>query len=233
MPAWATPDPVDNPGKKWYNHDSKKLSLSLVFKGPSPYRQEARPRKRGVCMQKYAIFRSETGYYYYRYYDTVESLAGTMFEGIIGADSLPVVIDDTGGFFSLSGAKYQFVKLAESDTCPLTLEEMYFKNSDNFKLGWMSPEGDTYACSYTGHEKCSKMLAEKFFPGAKLPERTLGKAGWIKIIDSWDGTQREHKQFVYSLTGKITKRQADKLFDLGLYANPEVLELLSASEDSW
>lgn len=184
-------------------------------------------------MQKYAIFRSETGYYYYKYYDTVESLAGTLFEGIITADSLPVVIDEAGGFFTLKDAGYQFVRIDECEGCPLTLEEMYFKNSDDFKLGWMSPEGDTYSCSYTGHLKCAGMLAAKYFPDASLPERTLGKAGWLKIIDSWDGTQREHKQFVYSLTGKMTKRQADKLFDLGLYSNPEVAEILAASEDIW
>ncbi|MBQ3842276.1 MAG: hypothetical protein II820_06275 [Ruminiclostridium sp.] len=184
-------------------------------------------------MQKYAIFLSETGYYYYKYYDTVESLAGTRFEGIISEDFLPVVIDEAGGFFSLSGAMFQFVKIEECEGPPLTVEEMFFKNLENFKLGWMSPEGDTYSCSYTGHAKCAKMLAEKFLPDAELPERALGKAGWIKIIDSWDGTQREHKQFVYSLNGKVSSRQADKLFDLGLYNNPEVKELLAASEDSW
>ncbi|MBP5606453.1 MAG: hypothetical protein J6X60_13095 [Ruminiclostridium sp.] len=184
-------------------------------------------------MQKYAIYLSETGYYYRKYYDTVESLSGTKFDGIVSADSLPVVIDDSGGYFSFNDAKYQFVRLTESDTRPLTLEEMYFKNLENFKLGWMSPDGDTYSCSYTGHTKCARMLADAFFPDAQLPERALGKAGWLKIIDSWDGTQREHKQFVYSLTGKVTNRQADKLFDLGLYDNPEVKELLAASEDSW
>ncbi|MBR5091424.1 MAG: hypothetical protein IK093_18525 [Ruminiclostridium sp.] len=184
-------------------------------------------------MQKYAIFLSETGYYYYKYYDTVESLVGTRFDGIIGEDFLPVVIDDAGGFFSLNVAGFQFVKIEECDGEPLTLEEMFFKNLDNFRLGWMNPEGDTYSCSYTGHSKCAEKLAAKFFPDAVLPERALGKAGWLKIIDSWNGTQREHKQFVYSLTGKVSKRQADKLFDLGLYENPEVKELLQASEDVW
>ena len=184
-------------------------------------------------MQKYAIFLSETGYYYYKYYDSVESLAGTKFDGIIEADSLPVVIDEAGGFFSLTGGEYQFVEIRECDGPPLKLEEMYFRNSDDFKLGWMSPDGDTYSCSYTGHTKCAEMLAEKFFPEAKLPERALGKAGWLKIIDSWDGTEREHKQFVYSLTGRLTNRQADRLFDLGLYGNPEVRELLATSESSW
>ena len=66
-----------------------------------------------------------------------------------------------------------------------------------------------------------------------LPERALGKAGWLKIIDSWDGVQREHGQYVYSLTGKITKRQADRLFDLGLYNNEEVQRMIKDCEDRW
>ena len=184
-------------------------------------------------MQKYAIYLSETGYYYHKYYDTLESLAGTSFDGIIEESSLPVVIDEAGGYFSFNDAKYQFVRLTECEGRPLKLEEMYFKNAENFKLGWMSPDGDTYSCDYTSHTKCAELLAEKFFPEAKLPERALGKAGWLKIIDSWDGTQREHKQFVYSLSGRVTRRQADRLFDLGLYDNAEVRELIAASEDSW
>jgi hypothetical protein len=110
---------------------------------------------------------------------------------------------------------------------------MFFKNQDTFKLGWMSPDGDTYSCNYTNHTKAAVMLCEKYFPDAQFPERTLGKAGWLKIIDSWDGTQREHGQFVYSLTGKITKKQVDRLYDLGLYNNEEVQKMISDCEDRW
>ena len=70
------------------------------------------------------------------------------------------------------------------------------------------------------------MLVKRFYPKAKLPDRTLGRAGWIKVIDSWDGTERQHRQFVYSFTGRMTNRQADVLFDLGLYKNHEVQEML-------
>lgn len=182
---------------------------------------------------KYAIYRSPTGYYYYEYHDTLESLVGTMFEGIISEEKLPVVLDGEGGYYQFKEDDYMFERLVESEGCPLKLEEMYFKNQDDFKLGWMSPDGDTYSCDYTSHTKAATALAEKFFPNAKLPERALGKAGWLKIIDSWDGTQREHGQFVYSLTGRITKRQADRLFDLGLYNNEEVRRMISDCENDW
>ena len=184
-------------------------------------------------MPKYAIYKSATGYYYNEYHDTLESLKGTKFEGIIEEDKLPVVIGSDGGYHHFTENDYMFDRLVESDGCPLKLEEMFFKNQESFKLGWMSPEGDTYSCDYTSHTKAAAMIAAKFFPKTKLPERTLGKAGWLKIIDSWDGTQREHGQFVYSLTGNISKKQADKLFDLGLYNNPEVRQMIRDCEDNW
>ena len=185
-------------------------------------------------MKKYAIYKSETGYYYYRYADCPEQLEDTKLRSIITEDKFPVLIDDKGGYYLFSKNDYGFVKIIETDDeCPLSLEEMYFKNDRNFSLGWISPEGDTYSCSYTNHTKCAKMLAEKFFRDSKFPEHTLGRAGWIKVIDSWDGTQREHGQFVYSFTDKITRCQADKLFDLGLYNNDEVKKLMQNSENYW
>lgn len=178
-------------------------------------------------MKKFAVYKSETGYYYYQYFDSMQQLSGTFLENIVTEDKLPIVADDKGGFFCFNPDDYNFSEIIETDKDrPLALEKMFFKNHDNFKLGWISPEGDTYSCDYTGHSKCAKMIAEKFFPNATLPERTLGKAGWLKIIDSWDGTEREHGQYVYSMNGKITNSQINKLFDLGLYDNPEVKEMI-------
>ena len=178
-------------------------------------------------MKKFAIYKSETGFYYYRYFDTMEQLDGTGLENIVTPDKMPVVADDKGGFFRFNPNDYNFSEIIETDKeYPLALEKMFFKNHENFKLGWISPDGDTYSCEYTGHQKCAGMIAHKFFPNSRYPERTLGKAGWLKIIDSWNGTEREHGQFVYSMNGKITNRQINKLFDLGLYNNPEVQELL-------
>ena len=188
---------------------------------------------RTIMKKKYAIYKSETGYYYYEYYDTLEALKGTKFDGIVTEDKLPVVLDNTGGYYHFTEDDFMFDRLVECEGCPLNLEQMFFKNQDSFKLGWMSPEGDTYSCDYTSHTKAAIMIAEKFFGKVKYPERTLGKAGWLKIIDSWDGTQREHGQFVYSLTGRITKRQADRLFDLGLYANKEVKSMIDECEQNW
>ena len=185
-------------------------------------------------MKKFAVFLSETGYYCYRYCESTEDLAGTIFASIIREDQFPVVLDGKGGYFSFSPSDPGFRKVIESDLDePLTLEQMYFKNSPHFKLGWISPEGDTYACNYTSHEKCALKLAQHFFPNARFPERALDRAGWIKVIDSWDGTERQHGQYVFSLTGRITSKQADTLYDLKLYYNEEVQRLIRDSENTW
>lgn len=185
-------------------------------------------------MKKFAIYEAETGYYYQEYVESMAQLEGTDLEKIITEDMLPVILNGNGGFHRFSDDDFGFVKLVETDKeCPLKIEEMYFKNHESFKLGWISPDGDTYSCSYTNHLKAAAHLAEKFCPGAKLPERALGKAGWLKVIDSWDGVERTHSQFVYSISGKITKRQADTLFDLGLYNNQEVQELIRDCEQNW
>lgn len=178
-------------------------------------------------MKKFAIYKSGTGFYYYRYYDDIQQLSGTHLENIVTPEILPIVADDKGGFFRFNPDDYNFSEIIETEKdCPLSLEKMYFRNYENFRLGWISPDGDTYSCDYTGHQKCAEKIAEKFFPDARYPERTLGKAGWLKVIDSWNGTQREHGQYVYSMKGRLTNRQINTLFDLGLYNNPEVKELI-------
>lgn len=186
-------------------------------------------------MKKYAVYKGDNGYYCYEYCDTPESLKGTSFENIITEDRLPVVLDGQGGYYHFDPKKdFAFQEIIETDKeSPLPLEKMFFKNDENFKLGWMSPDGDTYSCDYTGHAKAAKAIAMKFLPQTQYYERALGRAGWIKIIDSWDGTQRMHSQFVYSASGKITNRQADKLFDLGLYDNPEVRKLIDDCQNYW
>ena len=185
-------------------------------------------------MKKYAVYGFPTGEYCYRYADTMDDLAGTGFEELITEEQLPVVFDGRGGYFRFREDDHSFRRIIESDKeYPLELEEMFKLNDPDFKLGWISPDGDTYSCAFTNHNKCAKMIAMKYYPGARFPERTLDKNGWLQVMDSWDGTQQHHGQFVYAEKGFITKRQADKLFDLGLYNNSEVQQMIKDSENDW
>ena len=192
------------------------------------------PKKGATCvgnMKKYAIYKAETGYNYYIYCDTEQALEENGYAGRVDPEQLPVVLDRDNSFFRFTPNDYGFVEVIESaKEVPLPLEMLYFKNDPNFKLGWMSPDGDTYSCDFTGHTKAAEMIARKFYPDAKYPERTLGRAGWLKIIDSWDGVRRQHGQFVYSFSGKMTRRQFDILFDMGLIDNKEVKQLIADSD---
>ncbi|WP_297960726.1 hypothetical protein [uncultured Ruminococcus sp.] len=185
-------------------------------------------------VKKYAVYSSPTGDYCYRYADSAEALEGTGFEEIITEEQLPVVFDGRGGYYHFRPDERGFKKVIESDKeYPLELEEMYKLNDPGFKLGWISPDGDTYSCAFTNHNKCAQMIARKFYPGSRFPERTLDRNGWLQVMDSWDGTREHHGQFVYTEKGSITRRQADRLFDLGLYNNSEVQKLIKDSENDW
>lgn len=185
-------------------------------------------------MKKFAIFKSKVGEYFRLYADTMESLAGSGFEDIITEEQLPVVLDGSGGYSTFDPKEPTFVEIIETEKdVPLSLERMYPVNSPDFRLGWVAPNGDTYACNYYSHDKCAAMIVEKYYPLSRFPESTLFRKGWVQIIDSWDGVQRKHGQYVHAEYGKITKKQADKLYDLGLYNNSEVRELIKNCEGLW
>ncbi|MDO4863884.1 MAG: hypothetical protein Q4A05_06925 [Ruminococcus sp.] len=185
-------------------------------------------------MNKYAVYKSESGQYCYKYADSLQQVCGTGFEGLISEEQLPVVFDDKGGYFRFDPNDKQFVEVIESDeTYPLPLDRMFKHNDPAFKLGWISPDGDTYSCSYTNHNKCAETIVRTFYPSAKFPELTLHRKGWLEVIDSWDGKERSHAQYVHSELGSITQKQADRLFDLGLYEKPEVQALISSCESKW
>ena len=185
-------------------------------------------------MNKYAVYKNDYGMYCYKYADSLEQVEGTGFEGLIREEQLPVVFDDKGGYYKFDPKDHHFVEIIESDNkYPLPLEKMFRHNDPAFKLGWISPDGDTYSCEYHSHNKCAESIVRTFYPKSKFPELTLHRKGWIEVIDSWDGKERTHNRYVHSELGAITQKQADKLFDLGLYERPEVQALISSCEENW
>ena len=48
------------------------------------------------------------------------------------------------------------------------------KNSD---LGWLSPQGDFYGCSYAGHDELANLYFDK-------TDMEMEKEGWVKIFQS-------------------------------------------------
>ena len=102
-------------------------------------------------MQKYAVYKTETGQYCYRYADSLQQLSGTGFEDLVREDQLPIVLDDRGGYFQFDPNDHHFVEVIESDKkFPLPLDRMFKHNDPAFQLGWISPDGETYSLRIVG-----------------------------------------------------------------------------------
>ena len=120
-------------------------------------------------MQKYAVYKTETGQYCYRYADSLQQLSGTGFEDLVREDQLPIVLDDRGGYFQFDPNDHHFVEVIESDKkFPLPLDRMFKHNDPAFQLGWISPDGETYSCGYTNHNKCAETIVRTFYPAARF-----------------------------------------------------------------
>ena len=132
-----------------------------------------------------------------------------------------VVVNDRGGYhefkeeYELGDGFLKTVEVKENEE-PLTLDERYPKNSDKFVYGWISPEGDTFITDIEGHNKCSYYLCKEYGYNEYNCERELEIKGWVKVtgIHEHNGITR-----TVLLSNKplfLTKKQADKLFDLNL-----------------
>lgn len=166
---------------------------------------------------KYAIYKTKIGLRAVEYLDTKESIKPYPY---IKEDSLPVLINDVGGYCSFI-EKYEiedgFVEIIEcdEDTEPLTREQRYPKNSELFEYGWIDTDGNTYATPHEGHSTSASVICDELgLEGFDRGERKLEKLGWAKVTGSWKNG--ELCKIVYTDTYKFTQKQIDTLFDLGL-----------------
>jgi hypothetical protein len=183
--------------------------------------------------EKYAIYQGKIGLRAEQYIDSEE---GLKYYPYIKVESLPVIVNGVGGYtsFNLEYEKENgFLKIIEVDEEqePLTREQRYPKNSDKFEYGWISPEGVTYNTGYEGHSSAADAICKELGFKSYYGERTLETKGWVKVTGSWDKGKLNKEVFVEDL--HITKKQADKLFDLGLYETEYVPSMVHFSEKDW
>lgn len=182
---------------------------------------------------KYAIYKNKIGLRAVEYADTKEAIKDLPY---IKASYLPVIINNAGGYTSFD-MKYEkehgFQEIIEvdKDTEPLTREQRYPKNSLEFEYGWISPEGDTYNTGYEGHLHAADAIREEMGFNSYHGERELEDNGWIKVTGSWNKGILE--KAIYVKDFYITKKQADTLFDLGLYETSYVPSMVHRSENTW
>lgn len=182
---------------------------------------------------KYALYQTETGLRAVEYADTKEAIKQLPY---IKESYLPVIINAMRGYTSFT-PEYEksrgFLKIIEVNkgTAPLTREQMYPKNAKLFVYGWIAPNGDTYATEYKEHYNSAVALCKELHLKTYNAERTLEELGWVKITGSMmDGTL---KKAIYVNNFYITKKQADALFDLGLWEVGNVPAMLYKSEPMW
>lgn len=176
---------------------------------------------------KYAIFKGQVGLYSWQYIDDPNDLKNYPY---ISEFDLPVVVNRMGGYHHFD-KKYEpnFLEIREvaDNRPPLTREERYPKNSNDFEYGWIDPEGNTYNTGYEGHIGCAECLCEELGYKTYRYESYLEELGYIKVTKIFE------RKEVLAPNFHITKKQADVLYDLGLYDNDDVKRLILISERKW
>lgn len=185
---------------------------------------------------KYVIYKNKIGLRATEYADTEESIKHYPY---IDAKNLPVIINSRGGYssFHLEYEKENgFLEIIEVDdeAEPLTREQMYPKNSPDFEYGWIDRDGNTYNTGHEGHSVSAYYLCKEYGLKDYNYERVLEEAGWAKVTAHWDEGVLKKDVFISSDDNFfITKKQADTLFDLGLWEVGHVPFYIKCSENRW
>ena len=189
---------------------------------------------------KYAIYKGKVGLYAKEYFDSINP---DLFErrGVLGwqrikQEDLPIVVNAAGGRCSFYPVEDNFLEIKEvdEDQEPLTLEQQFPKNAEDFFYGWISPDGDTYNTGHEGHSRCADLLCDEMGIDTYSGERYLEENGWVKTMREAPYTpENSRKRTFYVKDLFLTKKQADKLFDIGLWENDEVQIMLESSQRRW
>lgn len=182
---------------------------------------------------KYAIYKNKIGLRAVEYADTKKAIRDFPY---IKEEYLPVIINNMGGYtsFNLEYEKQKgFIEIIEvsKDKEPLTREQMYPKNSPDFEYGWISPDGDTYNTGHEGHLYAADAICNELGTTTHCGESELESKGWVKVTGSWDKGVLE--KAIYVKDFYITKKQADSLYELGLWETGYVSAMINHSENTW
>lgn len=184
---------------------------------------------------KYALYKiPNAGLYALIYIDNLNDFNQLSHNKRTKALTPPIVITPVGDIISFNPTPSNFVKIIECNDNeePLTKQQRYPKNSEEFDYGWVDPEGNTYACGRGGHVEAAKVICEMLNIEAPNGERKLEELKWVKITMPYGRGGQPKK--VLCTDNFITKKQADVLLDLNLHLeDSEVLDFINQSEMYW
>lgn len=192
---------------------------------------------------KYAIYEKKTrGLFAVEYIDDPNELKKYPY---INKDSLPVVINDAGGYSSFNsdsgfdGSKFVKIVEVQSNKYPLTLNER-FPMDKPVNYGWLSPLGKFYPCEYEEHFELAEVICKEilnidikmsheYFNG----EDYLEKHNWGKVTTGNPYSNNKYIKsypFVYTNNFYLTKKQCDFLIESKFYDKGcEIKELINES----
>ncbi|MCC8157257.1 MAG: hypothetical protein LIO54_08280 [Oscillospiraceae bacterium] len=187
-------------------------------------------------MTKWAIYKNKVGLYAKEYIDTLEGCKDLLGGYLITEDRLPIVVNNAGGRCSFYPVENNFVEIVEAEDGkePLTREQCFPKNSDEFLYGWISPSGDTYNTDFEGHYRAAVMICNELYGKEFRPESKLEETGWIKISRPAPYTPENYgKTAIYSKDLMMTKAQADTLVDLGFSNDENFRFMMEYNSERW
>ena len=114
---------------------------------------------------------------------------------------MPIVMNRMGGFHTHRPDADDVIAIIESDEEPrISVFKQYPVNIDNFKTGWLSPDGTSFSCPYMGHIRLAMNLCRDIYGMTEnnLADDILLGKGWVKVMNG--------KWFGY--WDKITDKQA-------------------------
>lgn len=190
-------------------------------------------------MRKWAIYKTEYGKKAREYIDSIALLKNTHLYGLVKKENLPIILNRGLGYTSFDEKhekKEGFIEIVKNEDFPLSRQDMFPKNLDNFLWGWIDREGNTYSCDFEDHYYCSEFICKEMrFNEYGNTERELEKRGWIKISRNAPYTyeNRFSKAPYYLNDNPITKAQYDKLCDIGLENDWRVEGWFEDAEPTW
>ena len=181
-----------------------------------------------MLLKKYVIYETETGKTAMLYVETIEEFKKLYPEKEAEKYTFPMVVNLMGKkkVFDINDPK--FFGILKTNKKPLTLEEQYPKNSKNFKLGWITPEGDTYSVPFEDHTLSAEVICRELGLADKNFENTLELLGWAKVTKVFEDGKYS-KGVLLHKDKKLTNKQMGKIFDFELYNNVRTKKLIDRS----
>lgn len=166
-------------------------------------------------MKKYMLIRSHSGATeVWEYIDDVEEARKYWYvdQAIdkYGVESMmPIVMNKLGGYHTHKPDAPDVIDIVEATDWPnLKLYEVYPRNREDFKTGWVAPNGDTYSCDVFDHLDCSTKICTCLYGEhtKTLSDEFLLKLGWFKC------TNRKYTGYHYKMSEPQAKLFYDKCF---------------------